>query len=235
MMLRELVKRIPGARRAYRGAYDLLLRMKSPEKVFTDIYRKNKWYGTESVSGLGSESSQTGAISAAIPLLIAELGITSIHDIPCGDFFWMSRVDLGVVEYLGSDIVAELIESNQNAYVRPHVRFSRADILKDGLCRVDMMIVRDCLVHLPNRSILQALRNICVSRSRYLLSTTFPERRHNRDIPTGRWRPINLQIAPFNLPQPLKLINERCTEASGKFPDKSLGLWRIDDISRVLL
>ena len=34
----------------------------------------------------------------------------------------------------------------------------------------------------------------------------------------------------FNLPAPVKLINEGCTEDGGKFADKSLGLWRVEDL-----
>ena len=115
MKLKDIARRVPGVRRTYRAIYNLLLRMRSTEDVFTDIYKKNRWYGTESVSGLGSESSQTQIISRAIPELIVEYGIRTVHDIPCGDFFWMSRIDLGEVDYLGSDIVGELIESKRAA------------------------------------------------------------------------------------------------------------------------
>lgn len=234
MKLKDIARRVPGVRRTYRAIYNLLLRMRSTEDVFTDIYKKNRWYGTESVSGLGSESSQTQIISRAIPELIVEYGIRTVHDIPCGDFFWMSRIDLGEVDYLGSDIVGELIEANQARHANPRIRFAKADLLRDSLARVDLMLVRDCLVHLSNQDILQALGNICASESTYLLSTTFPTRNRNRDIPTGRWRAINLQAPPFDLPPPLRLINEGCTEGRGTYSDKSLGLWRIEDIRKTM-
>jgi hypothetical protein len=234
MTVRELARRIPGARWTYRLAYDLWLRLISQERVFTDIYRNKKWLGSDSVSGLGSDPLQTRVISLAIPELIVELGIKSMHDIPCGDFFWMSRVDLGSVEYFGSDIVGELIESNKRTHARPCVHFSQANLLAGNLRRTDLMLVRDCLVHFSYQDVFIALKNITQSGSKYLLTTTFPDRSENKDIPTGRWRPINLQIAPFNLVPPVRIINEGCTEAGGAFSDKSLALWLIDDIRNAM-
>lgn len=50
------------------------------------------------------------------------------------------------------------------------------------------------------------------------------------DIQTGHWRPISFFDAPFNFPQPLELINENCMEGFPKFLDKSLGLWKLEDL-----
>lgn len=55
----------------------------------------------------------------------------------------------------------------------------------------------------------------------------------NRDITTGDWRPINLQLAPYHFPQPVDRLNEGSAEVDedlGAFPDKSLGLWRLADL-----
>jgi hypothetical protein len=46
----------------------------------------------------------------------------------------------------------------------------------------------------------------------------------------GKWRPLNMQLPPFNFPNPICIINEKCTEGEGEFKDKSLGLWRLKDI-----
>jgi hypothetical protein len=63
-----------------------------------------------------------------------------------------------------------------------------------------------------------------------LLTTTFTSTRANHDIVTGDWRPIMLQQAPYGFPEPVALINEGCTEFDGRYPDKSLGLWRLADL-----
>ncbi|HEX8999730.1 MAG TPA: class I SAM-dependent methyltransferase, partial [Blastocatellia bacterium] len=79
-----------------------------------------------------------------------------------------------------------------------------------------------------------ALRNFKRSKSEYLLTTTFPKTEVNEDILTGEWRPLNLQRAPFNFPEPLRLINERCTEEGDRYADKSLGLWRLSDLPNLM-
>lgn len=104
------------------------------------------------------------------------------------------------------------------------------DLTRDRLPTVDLVLCRDCLVHLSFAQAQQALANIAASGARYLLTTTFTGRSENADIPTGKWRALNLQRPPFNLPQPLELINERCTEKDGRYADKSLGLWPVADL-----
>lgn len=231
--LRNAARKVPGLRWAYRKAYNLSLRLKSPEEVFTDIYRHNKWFGTESVSGVGSDATQTQVVVAKLPALLRELGVRSVLDVPCGDFFWMGKVDLGGIDYVGGDIVQDIVEGNRKAHGKDGVAFRRIDLIVDALPKADLVLVRDCLVHLSYDDIDRALRNICNSGATYLLATTFPGR-GNCDIPTGRWRPLDLQAAPFHLPAPLRVINEGCTEAGGQFHDKSLALWRVSEVSEAI-
>ena len=203
-------------------------------KVFTDIYARNAWNGRDSFSGTGSDLYQTRIIAKAIPALLREVAASTMLDVPCGDFHWMSRVDLSGVDYVGADIVDEIIQKNRALHARPGVRFCTLDLLEDNLPKVDLILCRDCLVHLSFDDVYTALGNVCRSGSQYLLTTTFPDRPDNRDILMGDWRPLNLEQAPFNLPPPLRRIDEGCTEGDGYFVDKSLGLWRIDDVRRAL-
>jgi hypothetical protein len=143
----------------------------------------------------------------------------------------MSKVRLGVEEYIGVDLLEELVAANREAFGEPGRRFMALDLLGDALPRADLILCRDCLGHLPYADIRGIVRNLAASGSRYLLTTTFPGRASNTDIRTGDWRPLNLQLAPFAFPAPLELINERCTESAGAFADKSLGLWRLDDLA----
>ena len=78
--------------------------------------------------------------------------------------------------------------------------------------------------------IFHTLENICSSQSKYILTTTFLERKDNHDISTGQWRVLNLESAPFMLLRPLRIIGEGCTEGNGAYIDKALGMWRIADI-----
>lgn len=203
---------------------------RSAKKIFTQIYQTRHWKGIESVSGPGSDIIQTGVIINEVSHTIEEFGIKSILDIPCGDFNWMQHVNMHNAEYLGADIVEEIIKENSDKYSKEKIRFEVVDLLSDPLLECDLIICRDCLVHLSFSEIRIALNNIKASKSKYLLTTSFTERNDNYDIITGGWRPLNLQMKPFKFPNPIKVINEKCTEGNGKFNDKSLVLYLIDDI-----
>jgi SAM-dependent methyltransferase len=200
-------------------------------RVFSRIYEGNLWQGDVSVSGAGSDLVQTEAIRREIPRLVSEIGARSVLDLPCGDFLWMSRTPLDVDLYIGADIVPDLIESNRRTYGEDsRRRFEVLDLVENDLPTVDLVLCRDCLVHLSYADIARALANLRRSGSRYLLTTTFREHMDNVDIETGHWRTLNLVGPPFGFPDPLKLINEGCTVCDGDYSDKSLALWRIVDI-----
>lgn len=207
---------------------------KKAEQIFTNIYKNNGFNGKESISGPGSDTYQTRIIIKKIPLLFKDYNISTMLDIPCGDFYWMKEVDLKDVEYIGADIVDELIKKNNDKFKKNNLHFKKLDLLKDNLPNVDLIFTRDCLVHLSFEDIFQALTNICNSNSKYLLTTHFTERPSNNDIKTGQWRTLNLEIEPFFLPKPIKIINEGCTENEGIYSDKSLGFWKISDIRKSL-
>lgn len=229
---KEIAKKIPGVPFVYLW---LKNKLGSTEYIFTDIFSGNKWEGTDSISGSGSDTLQTQVIIKELPKIFCDFNIHSILDIPCGDFHWMQHVDMEGVNYMGADIVQRLIDQNKSTYKKANIAFCKLNLIKDSLPRVDLIFCRDCLVHLSFKDILLALQNICNSESTYLLTTTFPGRKNNRDIATGDWRTLDLESAPFMLPLPLKLINEECTEGDGAYKDKSLGLWRIRDIKEHLM
>jgi SAM-dependent methyltransferase len=232
--LKEIAKRIPGLRSTYHKCAGLALGLKSTEEVFSEIYAANKFRGRESASGPGSGINETRVIISELPKVFAKFDCRTILDLPCGDFHWMKHVDLTGMEYIGADIVTALVESNQRKYAKANIRFHKLDLIKDELPRVDLILCRDCLVHLSFKDAFRALHNVCASDSDYFLSTTFTRRRHNRDIATGQWRAVNLEAAPFNLPPPLKMINEETTEGGEANRDKSLGLWKVADLRQAL-
>lgn len=230
-----LARRVPIIRMLYKeyskwAAASRLKSMKT-EQIFTEIYKNNGFGGKDSISGPGSDYRETEEISRALPLLIKEYQLSTILDIPCGDFHWMRRVDLSDITYAGADIVEELIQINESMYHTERMHFKKLNILVDDLPQSDLILCRDCLVHFSDADIKYALDNICASKSRYLLTTTFTDRKSNTPIPTGLWRPLNLQAAPFFLPPPLAIINEKCSESAGYYSDKSLALWKLSDIA----
>jgi len=210
------------------------LKGKDTKEVFTEIFHNNTWLGSDSISGRGSEGEDVKIISQALPELFKQYNISSMLDLPCGDFHWMQNVDIGDVEYTGADLVTELIQTNVNKYQNDEIRFVNLNLLTDKLPKVDLIFCRDCLVHFSISDIYTALENVCRSESKYFLTTTFTERKRNRVISTGQWRPLNLQIAPLNLPEPLAITNEGCTQDGGTFSDKSMALWKISEIQKSL-
>jgi cyclopropane fatty-acyl-phospholipid synthase-like methyltransferase len=162
------------------------------------------------------------------------VGILTVLDIPCGDFHWMRNVDLSKVEYIGADIVKEIIKNNKDRYEKSNITFLHMNLIEDPLPQVDLILMRDCLVHMSYDDIFKSLDNVCRSKSQYLLTTTFTGRQDNKDIVTGDWRTLNLQIAPFLFPKPIRIINEKCTQKKMSYTDKSLGLWKISDIVKIL-
>jgi len=197
--------------------------------IFTYIHRTNLCGSDSSLSGVGSEHDATRILRDEIPALFRRVGARVLLDLPCGDFGWLSQVALDVDEYIGADIVAEIVVHNAALFAGPgsRRRFLQCDVTADPLPQADVVLCRDCLVHLTFADIFRAFANLKRSGSRYLLTTTFLELDANADIVTGDWRPLNLERPPFSLPPPETCIIEGCTEADGAYADKALALWEI--------
>lgn len=202
------------------------------KQVFTNYYHKNFWQGKESVSGPGSDYAQTKFLIPELQIMLKDLNIKSMLDAPCGDFNWMKNVVLDNIKYRGCDIVEEVIKKNKKKYRSKNVRFSTLDIVEDKVPEVDLILVRDCFVHLSNEDIFKALNNIKNSNSRYLLTTHFTWKHldNNYDIRVGDWRRVNLCESPFNFPSPEKIIIEGNIQSNDR--DKTMSLWQIKDIPR---
>lgn len=200
------------------------------ERAFNTIYDTNGFNGKESVSGPGSDLKQTESLRETLPALFRELKIRTLLDAPCGDYYWMKEASLDLDAYIGGDIVPALVEKNNKLFGNEKRSFRAVDITCDTLPKVDAIFCRDCLVHLPLFDIQAALENFKKSGATWLLTTTFTARKTNPDITAGQWRPINLQVPPFNWPAPERVIDEKCTEITadgGTYEDKVIGVWRL--------
>ena len=188
--------------------------------------------GGHSQSGVGSHLSQTNFIRQELPIMFGEYNVRSLLDVPCGDFNWMKEVDLGEIEYIGGDIISDLIDRNRQLYSAANRRFERLDLITSKLPRADAVICRDCLVHLSNANIFSALRNICDSGAHFLVTTHYNWRAQgaNFEIADGDWRRLNFELPPFCFPSPQRLIIEHSTENDHLRGDKALALWSIGQI-----
>lgn len=205
---------------------------KSTKDVFTDIYINSSFWGSsESVSGTGSNYANTKSLIDDLNKLLVDLEITSVLDIPCGDFNWMHHVDYKNIKYIGADIVDELIKTNLEKYKdKGNYDFVVLNLIEDELPKSDLIIVRDCFVHLSFQNIYQAIKNIKTSGSKYLITTSFPEHPLNLDIITGGWRTLNFQEKPFNFPKPILTVNENYKGSNGEYKDKSMIVYNISEI-----
>jgi len=174
------------------------------EQVFDKIYAKNYWGSMESISGRGSELSQTENIRRELPKIFAKYNCTSILDAPCGDFNWLRQVVEKIdVKYCGGDIVQNLVEVNNAKYSDEKTKFMKLDICKDPLPSADIMICRDCLFHLSYSDITAFIENFAASHIPLLLVTSHKNENgifKNKNIKTGDFRMIDLFSHPFGFP-----------------------------------
>jgi len=178
-----------------------LFKTKSVKERFNKIYSTNYWFDNESRSGTGSSLRSTENIRFHLPKIIETFNIKKLFDAPCGDFNWMSQVLKSIeIDYLGSDIVKDLIVSNKK-YENDKIKFSKLDIIVDKLPTSDLMICRDCLFHFSYKDIFLFLNNFLSSDIKYILLTSHLNTEHkfeNKDIVTGDFGRIDLFSKPFN-------------------------------------
>jgi hypothetical protein len=80
------------------------------------------------------------------------------------------------------DIVDALIEDNSQKYGSDSISFYCKDLAVDRLPEADLILCRDCLVHLTYEDILKVISNFKKSGAKYLLTTTFTYREKNSDL-----------------------------------------------------
>jgi hypothetical protein len=206
------------------------LRQLTLSERFERIFKNNLWGEQESKSGVGSTLEATKKLRAGLLKMIEETKCKVLVDCPCGDFNWISEIAAAVERYIGADVVAELIEKNNRRYATEKISFMTNDLTRDALPPGDLIICRDCLVHLSFQNGHRAIENMKQSGAKWLIATTFTALESNVDIEDGDWRALNMEAFPFFFPPAVSIIVEDCTEADGAYRDKSLGLWDLSTI-----
>jgi hypothetical protein len=196
---------------------------------FERIYSTNLWSDPETRSGTGSSLDSTRVLREKLPAALRQLGTRVLLDAPCGDFAWIDRVDLSGISYIGADIVPSIIAENNRLFASESRRFLELDLTRDLLPDADVLLCRDCLVHLSYANISRVFENLRRSKIRFILMTSFPGRGDNKDVEDGDWRPLDFQAAPFGFPPPRLTIVEECEEEGGSYADKALCAWSVTD------
>ena len=141
----------------------------------------------------------------------------------------MAQTPLELDQYVGADIVADLVARVADQHIAEGRRFICMDLIADALPKADALLCRDCLVHLDYERIAVAIRNIKRSGIPLLLTTSYSRHNENEDKLTGQHRFLNLQKPPFNWPDPIDTIEEDIPSPK-RDSGKMLGLWRVADI-----
>lgn len=214
-----IISLVDSIRIGFNQKLDLL---KAGNNIFDYYYQNNTWGDSESVSGPGSTLAYTENIRTKIPELVEELGVLVILDSPCGDFNWFRAIEWNrSISYIGADIVKPLIDKNQLHYGEASKRFISLDITNDKLPQADLWLCRDCLFHLSYKDIAIAIQNFLTSDIRYILTSNHQYCTKNKDITTGSFRLLNLELPPFNLGKPIMVIDDWIEG----FPERQLCLW----------
>lgn len=202
----------------------------SLNRRFEEIYRRGIWgkraHG-HSASGLGSEIAATETLRRELPEVLDRLGALTLLDIGCGDFNWLSQVDLKQ-RYIGVDIVRSVIAENNETYASDPAgnrTFSVLDATREPLPQADTVLCRDVLFHLSFDDAARLFANIAAMKPKFLLTTSDTSVTENTDILSGDFRNINLQRPPYGLPEPQSVIRDNHVHAG-----RIIGVWSLDDL-----
>ncbi len=212
-------------------------------KMLQRVFEEKVWRGSAQGrrSGPGSTMEATERLRAALPDLLKRYEVQTFLDAPCGDWHWMSTVDLGDVTYIGGDIAASVIDANIEEFGRNGVSFHHLDITSDPLPMADMMMCRDCLFHLKHKFRWLFLENFVASEIPYLMMTMH-HLDQNRPLTTnGNFAAFSPMAEPFNLPAPIEMIHETMdalpkdmSRDEKPLRYRSLGIWRREDVEKAV-
>ncbi len=180
------------------------------QDTFSRIYRDETW--TDKLPGM-PRSGRGALLEWSQPVVdftrerIADGSVRSIADVGCGDLTYVREIPEvagGQVEYLGIDVVPELVEEHR---ALPWGRFEVGDVTAPRFrVKADLVLAKDVLFHLTNAQAADALENLFASKWRYLLITSSPNASNEpREFDRWHWAALNLALPPFSLRPDLEL------------------------------
>ena len=214
------------------------------ETKFNLIYKTNYWSDKESVSGSGSNKTQTQNAIKNINKILVDYNIKSIFDAPCGDFNWMNdllkestRLNKKNIQYLGADIVQDLILNLKKEHSTQNINFIKFDVISQNFPNQELFICRDCFIHFSNKDIKKTISNFLDSKIKYILITDsiVDDDFENYEIKTGEYRKLDLTKEPFNFPKNhLFQFNDLYNIKKQKY-DTKMTLWSREKLNNYFL
>jgi ubiquinone/menaquinone biosynthesis C-methylase UbiE len=164
----------------------------SRESVFDEIYKSSAW---GEMSGPGSDPAYARYWIDTVNAALSLPGINSVLDIGSGDWRLGSNYILKNKFYTGLEVSKEAIKISEK-YTSTGVNFVLGDAEQFAFSKVDLILVKDVLQHLPSKSIQIILDQIFKSCKFALICNDFSN--SNADTFDGGWRALNLNEKPFS-------------------------------------
>lgn len=187
---------------------------RTPEEVFSEIYRQEKWGGSGQrfCSGSGSTSkSIVGPYVNKIRECLQSCGPEKprVVDLGCGDFFVGRQLLDFCSTYTGIDVVPGLIQHLRGTVNDDRVEFLCLDIVRDPLPHGDVCLIRQVLQHLSNAQISRVLAKLTQYRTIFVTehypsnaATATPnlDKVHGSAIRLFEHSGVYLDQSPFDVP-----------------------------------
>ena len=182
-------------------AINAVNRQPSLTATFNRIYGTGEWAKDATgigTSGSGSTLEITREYRAYIEDFIKKNAVKSVIDAGCGDWSFSSAIDWGDASYLGVDIASDVIVPVRKKHETGKIKFQVGDITEE-LPAADLLISKDVLQHLSNDLIHKFIKNNLRKGKYKWVILTNDRSSDNHDIPTGRYRGIDLAAPPFHV------------------------------------
>jgi ubiquinone/menaquinone biosynthesis C-methylase UbiE len=200
--------------------------MNNLKELFTATYTNKKWNEGGSLSGLGSSLDYTKHIRTMLVDLIQIKKIKTIFDCSCGDWNWMKEIKDALPNYIGNDIVEELIIENTKKYGNNKIKFQYGDMLEElkllNDTSIDLIICRHTLEHLPTAYAIDVVTQIKRVSNFSIITSVNSTTNSELNVDGVTARNINLEIEPYYtlLGNPI----EKYYDSNGDKPDNIFGI-----------
>ena len=156
---------------------------------FNKIYNENLWTHKYSKSGYGSQGNFLN-FSVKIIKKNKYINNKSVCSIGCGDFNFGKKIYKISKNYIGIDIVENLINYNKKKFSSKKVKFKCLDAVRDEIPRANVYIIRQVFQHLKNENIQKILLKIIKKNPSFIIVF--------EDVPKTKFKPnIDLPINGF--------------------------------------
>ncbi len=174
---------------------------------FERIYREKLWgvnEDNEGFSGAGSNLENAFPYYQYLTNFIRDHNIKSVIDLGCGDWTFSKHIDWTGINYIGYDVVKEVIDRNIQKYASDTVHFVNANFLNVDLPAADLIICKHVLQHIPNKDVFIFIK-LLPNYKHCLILDAMPTGHENIEHPITTefpfWddRGIDLTLPPFNI------------------------------------